>query len=340
VIALLLLLCLAQAREIRFDDGVFRVSGWNKGWKFSVFVDGAPAGSPALLGSESVAHGELIFRPRFPLQPGVKYRAEVSTGATLLVELQRPAADHSPRIEAVYPSASVLPENLLKFYIHFSHAMSRGEAYQRIHLLDETGKAVDLPFLEIDEELWDREGKRLTLLFDPGRVKRGLLPQREVGAALEAGRSYTLVIDRGWPDATAIPAVDGHRKTFRAAPAVRAAIDPKDWRIRAPAAGTRDPLTVEFPAPLDRALLERVLSVEHVQGGILIDSGETRWRFTPRDPWKAGSYALLAGGVLEDLAGNRIGRPFDVDIFERVERQIVSGSIRVPFQVAPAGPSR
>jgi hypothetical protein len=50
--------------------------------------------------------------------------------------------------------------------------MSRGEAYRRVHLLDATGRPINLAFLEIEQELWDPEGRRLTLLFDPGRVKR------------------------------------------------------------------------------------------------------------------------------------------------------------------------
>ena len=65
-------------------------------------------------------------------------------------------------VTAVYPSAQVLPENLLRFYIHFSAPMSRGEAYRHVRLLDAAGKAVDLPFLELDQELWDPDGKRFT----------------------------------------------------------------------------------------------------------------------------------------------------------------------------------
>ena len=35
-------------------------------------------------------------------------------------------------VEHVYPSTDQLPENQLKFYLHFSAPMSRGEAYSRI----------------------------------------------------------------------------------------------------------------------------------------------------------------------------------------------------------------
>lgn len=83
--------------------------------------------------------------------------------------------------------------------------MTRGEAWKRIRLLDAKGEAVPLAFLEIDQELWDRDTTRLTILFDPGRIKRGVLPLEEVGPALQSGRSYTLVVDRNWQDAQGQP---------------------------------------------------------------------------------------------------------------------------------------
>ena len=56
-----------------------------------------------------------------------------------------------------------------------------------------------------------------------------------------------------------------------------------------------------------------------VAGESAIEAGETRWLFTPRDPWTAGDYDLVALAFLEDLAGNRIGRAFEVDNFERTD---------------------
>ena len=35
--------------------------------------------------------------------------------------------------------------------------------------------------------------------------------------------------------------------------------------------------------------------------------------------WRAGTYELVALAILEDLAGNQIGQPFEVDIFERID---------------------
>ena len=79
-------------------------------------------------------------------------------------------------ITYVYPTSGQLPENHLKFYVHFSAPMSRGEAYRRISRRRRTRTASRV--LELGEELWDPAMQRFTLLFDPGRVKRRLVPRR------------------------------------------------------------------------------------------------------------------------------------------------------------------
>jgi hypothetical protein len=57
------------------------------------------------------------------------------------------------------------------------------------------------------KKLWDNEQMRLTVLFDPGRIKRGLVSQEELGMATQAGRKYRLVIDQDWPDANSVPGI-------------------------------------------------------------------------------------------------------------------------------------
>src|SRR5262249_19518297 len=141
------------------------------GWE-SVFAVYAGEGDvPALLGSYALEKGILEFRPRYPLAPGITVRG-VFRGAATRFDIPKAAAKApSTRVAHVYPSADRIPENELKFYIYFSAPVQRGEAWKRIHLLREDGSAVDLPFLEIDQELWDPDTTRLTVLFDPGRIK-------------------------------------------------------------------------------------------------------------------------------------------------------------------------
>ncbi len=294
-----------------------------------------------MLGAYRVENGELVFRPRYPVGPGVGVRAVFRAPSGAVVErtfaASRPAPRPEARVTAVRPSVDVIPENQLKFYIEFSAPMSRGEAWERIRLLGPDGEAVDLPFLEIDQELWDRDHRRLTVLFDPGRIKRGVLPLEETGPAIEEGGEYTLVIDQAWLDARGAPLVEGHRKKFRVGAADREPPDTAAWRIRAPKAGGRDPLVVEVSEPMDYALLLRLIAVEgpagRVRGEASVDRGETRWQFVPAAPWQAGSYLLLVDSAMEDLAGNRIGRPFDVDVFERVTRRVERETLELPFRI-------
>jgi hypothetical protein len=323
---------------------------------------------PPLWGSYRVTGDVIRFEPRFPLEPGMHYRAEFDpvrlhavaqaidpAGEQAASQARSPTrviadytvpkkpAQATTRVTAVYPSRDLLPENLLHFYICFSAPMSRGEAYQRITLIDETtGKKVDAPFLELDEELWSPDATRFTLVFDPGRIKRGLRPREEVGPVLEAGKSYSLNIDRNWLDASQNLLEAGFRKAFRVGPPDESSPDPKTWAVGPPNAGTCDPLVVRFPESLDRALLERLVRVETAEskvmtGQISVGAAETSWRFTPESPWRQGAYRLLVGTELEDLAGNSIAQPFEVDVAGPISTRVASKTVALPFEVgAPA----
>ena len=50
-----------------------------------------------------------------------------------------------------------------------------------------------------------------------------------------------------------------------------------------------------------------------LDGQSRVEARETRWVFVPHAPWRAGEYRLVVLSILEDLAGNQIGRPFEVD---------------------------
>ena len=103
--------------------------------------------------------------------------------------------------------------------------------------------------------------------------------------------------------------------------------------------GTSAPLIIEFPEPMERALAMRMIAVEGprdaaIEGTVELESEETRWRFTPAAPWLAGAYKLKADAALEDLAGNKLNRLFDVDVFTKVDRTITTDLLSVPFTVA------
>ena len=155
---------------------------------------------PPVQGSYRLTNNRLVFESLFPLQAGVNYHAVFNPSkAGLLPEgtsfdvieatfrLERPRAKPETIVSQVYPTANSLPENLLKFYLHFSTPMSQGNVYNYIHLLNAGGKKLDLPFLEVDEELWNPDGTRLTILLDPGLIKSGLLPREHYGPVSRDG---------------------------------------------------------------------------------------------------------------------------------------------------------
>jgi hypothetical protein len=317
---------------------------------FSVYAGGDSA--PAMLGETRLENKALKFQPRYPLEPGVTYRAvlRLPDGRGGFVEHSQVFKLDKPQEEPavvthVFPSRGVLPENQLKFYIHFSRPMSRGEAYERVTLLDAERRPVEHPFLELGEELWDPSGTRFTLFFDPGRIKRGLKPREEVGPSLEEGKSYTLVVSGQWRDAHGAPLASDHRKAFRVVSPDDEQPNPENWRLAAPRAGTRQPLKVQFPEPLDHAMLHRVLHVidssgNSVSGEITIAENETHWRFTPAANWKPGDYRLSIDSALEDLAGNSIRRPFEVDVLRPVETEAVIETVSLAFTIASAASAR
>ena len=327
-----------------------------------------PRDLPALIGSYEVRGDVLAFEPRYPLEPDSPLRLRCSLDVSLWKEPTRlpresldPDLPHRvrldidfarilerpppPTLDRIYPSRDVLPENLLRFYIHFSAPMSRGEAYQHIRLLDASGNVVADPFLELDEELWSTDGTRFTLLFDPGRIKRGLKPREEVGPVLVQGKSYTLVVAKDWPSAAGVPLSRSVRRTFRVGPPDETIPDPATWTIHPPAADTRDRLAIEFPEPLDHALARRLIAVRdpggHLLGGdVAIESGETVWSMRPGEgSWKPGRYRIEIGTELEDLAGNSIARPFEVDLVEPISARVKSATVTLPFRIG-AGAGR
>ncbi len=360
---LLCALALAAAPTIQLRDDNVEVAGlaaeslraaaeWKPdagSWRrvLAVYVDAGNKDGPPMLGSYRIDKGVLRFTPRFPLARGVRYRAVLDpsalpggSGKRLEAALSLPRPERKPTavVRQVYPTSDRLPENQLKFYLHFSAPMAQGGSYRHIKLLDDKGAAIEWPWLELDQELWDPSGTRFTLFLDPGRIKRGLKPREDVGPVLEEGKRYTLVLDRGWNDAEGAPLKEGFKKTFTVGKPDEAQPDVKTWKLAAPAAGTREPLRVTFPKSMDHALAERMVWVagaggKKIAGKVEITDRETRWSFTPDQPWAAGAYHLVADTRFEDLAGNSLGRPFEVDVLRPVERTVKTETLQVPFAI-------
>jgi hypothetical protein len=330
----------AASVSIQLDNGAFKVTGWTApesagGWA-SVFTVSTGPDLPPLFGAYSIEGGSLTFHPRYPLTSGVTYYAVFHPSGSSPVESTfrgpEPVAAPPARVTAIYPSSPVLPANQLKLYIVFSAPMQGGDFWPSIHLIDQDGKPAYLPF--VGQELWNRDNTRLTLIFDPGRIKRGVKPNVDLGPVLVEGKRYTLIIDRDFKDVNGRLLAEPFRHEFSVGADERRGVDTALWKLSQPRAGTRDPLVIRFDRPLDYALLSDVFQIPGVSGVAAISAGETEWRFQPAQAWTAGEHHVVVDMALEDLAGNRIGRPFDVDTMtnptERITKQSTSLTFRIP----------
>src|SRR6185436_4696884 len=255
-----------------------------------------------------------------------------------IVKLPAAATKPAAEVAAIYPSVAVVPENLLRMYVEFSAPMGSRKAGEFVRLLDRTSGSdtvVEEAFLPVEADFWSPDHKRYTLFLDPGRVKRGILPNRERGRPLRAGHAYALAISAEWPDEHGQPLKAAFRHEFTAGPAVASGIDASAWRITPPAPGTRDRLVVEFDRALDHAVAARALGVERdglpVDGSGTVEPGDTRWVFVPRAAWPPGVYRLTALPFLEDPQGNQIGRAFEVVV--DTPREPNPEPYRIPFVI-------
>jgi hypothetical protein len=295
---------------------------------------------PAVAGTHAIDESGLWFQPRFPFVPGLRYTARFLLGTVQVdrtFEVTPPAVSDPPRVLFIHPSGDTLPENALRLYVQFSHPMMARGAQQHVHLMDGGGQEVPLAFVPVEDGLWDPQRTRLTLLFHPGRVKRGVAPGERLGPPLRAGGEYRLVVDGDITDVAGTAMGQAHEHRFHVVEADRVSPRLGDARVAAPSP-TSAALVVTFPEPLDHALLQRWVWVEDDDGRALagraeISTGETRWTFHPEKPWIPGRYVVRLRAALEDRAGNRFDRLFDRESAAPPAADVPSDVLSLPFDV-------
>jgi hypothetical protein len=281
---------------------------------------------PDVSGNHEILRSGVRFTPRFPFDPGVPFRVILDLGAlgrpglaevrSLEFSIPKETIALGTEVRQVFPSNDVLPENLLRFYVRFSTPMQRGRAEDNIEILGPDGAPAPDVLYRAPVELWDRRMTCLTILLDPGRLKRGVGPNRMLGPPLKAGQRYTLVIGPGMIDVLGRPLRENFHKSFSVSEAVRKPIAIEEWKILPPTMESHEPLELGFPWPLDWAQLWHGITValetgQPISGRIHIDPGEQRWRFTPDAPWRVGTHRIRVAPGLEDICGNTPYGPFD-----------------------------
>ena len=233
-------------------------------------------------------------------------------------------------VDEVYPTGEILPENLLRFYIYFSGPMEKANALDAIALLDKNGTAVDGVFLANKVDLWSPDAQRLTLLFDPGRVKTGLVAHNTMGRALRSGERYTLFVDQSILAADGCTIAGSFSKEFEVTNADFESPDLAKWDIQSPKAGTFDWLSMTLNGSHDHvSLAYRVRVIDStgaiVGGQIALNANESEWRFKPASVWNNARYQIVVDPMLEDIVGNRLTGSFEEPVSdEQIPAQLLT----------------
>jgi len=254
----------------------------------------------------------LLLTPRFTLRKGTDYELELD-GIKLPISLPALEAPQ-PRLTGLSPSQGVVPSNTLRMYLHFSEPMARGQIRDSIRLTRADGTEIANPFLTLGPELWNGSQTRITLLFDPGRIKQGVGPNATVGPPLIANESYLLEISGEMESAAGKALGSDIFVAFQAGPAERRPIDPTSWQLLLPPPGTQETFTVAFDRIVDIGIAQRFLKLRDPNGQILkghIQTDGGGWSITPETPWIAGDYVLVVDPEFEDISGNTPSVPFD-----------------------------
>jgi hypothetical protein len=289
---------------------------------------------------------DTCFLPRYPFVAGTAYAVTVDEFTAAVLVRHRSERTATTGVLGIWPTAREVPRNLLRVYVWFSAPMSEGYAAGHVRLLDDAG-AMAGALLPLEHELWDADRLRLTVLLDPARIKRGLVPHEQAGYPLRSGTTFRLQVDDGFRDAQGVPLAAVAERNYRVGADERRRVDPDAWTVTPPAQHSDEPVTVRFDRSLDHGLLARCLHVagpdgRQIRGRAEAGPEERGWRLIPAAPWAEGTHHLVVDPILEDVAGNSVSRVFDRDRSrpEDEPRRSGSGSLRVPFQPGAATQGR
>ncbi|MEN0086934.1 MAG: hypothetical protein AAF737_00690 [Pseudomonadota bacterium] len=268
-------------------------------------------GKTPIAGTYAIDGRTLTFDPAFDFIAGQTYTVQSHEQTINLSSFTIALAGDASAsgVVAIYPSGAEIPENTLRFYIEFSSPMMPHRAGDFIKLVNSEGVEDAAAFMLFTQELWNEDRTRLTLLMDPGRIKRGVAQNVALGPALLEGERYSIVVEGGWPRARGELSAPGFEKTFTVSSALRTLPDTDSWKVQPPTVATKEPVIITFDRPFDRQLAQNAIMVRDAQGQPIlgttsVESHETSWRFEPEEPWAARTIHVVVDPHLEDVAGN------------------------------------
>jgi len=291
-----------------------------------------------ILGELNAEGVDITFTPIIPFTNGAHYQILKNEQVLGAFSIKERAPSVPPKVMAVYPKLDTVPENLLKMYFVFSKPMQEiRNSLDFITVINlETQKEENI-FLSLETELWNADHTELTLWLDPGRIKKDLVPNKNLGIPIKRGNNYELILSSEWNDTEGNPLGKEHRKKIVViAPDVQLP-SVKNWEVTVPTAESKEALGIAFGEYLDAMLIEKnihILSASNqvVSGSFLTMGDANSTLFIPKERWKKGSYTLVVQSSMEDLAGNNLNRLFDTDL-QQQQRINTSKTKEISFTV-------
>ncbi|MBQ0736143.1 Ig-like domain-containing protein [Aquimarina celericrescens] len=272
-----------------------------------------------ILGNVVEEKETIRFNPVIPFGWNQKYTL-VYDSTIEHFEITLPKKYKYLSVEAIYPSIKKLPSNLLKWYFKFSKPINQPSVYDNIRFTDTNGDTLDRVILPLNNALISDNGLLLTVWVEPGRQKRGLIPNQQLGAVFEEGKEYSLIISKNLKDYEGIAMQQDYIHRFIIVNADREQPTINSWKICIPTPGTTSNLMIHFnEEPMDYgSTLSSIRIIDpqkkEIKGDLKLINNEKTLVFKPLQPWKKGHYQISIDVSLEDLAGNNLNRLFDSDI--------------------------
>lgn len=275
------------------------------------------------------------FEPIIPFSNGQNYKLYIDNLYISSFSIPQSTNVETPELIAIYPTINIVPENLLKMYFQFSKPMQEvGSSLDFITVTNNTtNKTVDV-FLDLKSELWNAEHTQLTLWLDPGRIKTGLIPNKEKGLPLLKDNVYSLKISSHWKDAKGTTLIKNYEKTFNVVGRDEHKPSANQWELIT----TPKLLTIHFNEPLDGILALESFSIinaskELIQGDYKLINAEQTLEFRPNSNFQKGIYSIIVESRLEDLAGNNLNHLFDEDLNNKTtDDNLVSKTLSFTIQ--------
>jgi len=170
--------------------------------------------------------------------------------------------------------------------------------------------------LRLENVLISNNATLLTLWIEPGRQKRDLIPNKQLGPVFTNQESYSLVVSKKIKDQKGVSMQKDLIHSFQITDADRVKPTINTWKIDFIEVNSRSNLVIRCNESIDYgSSLGNIVVLDsndnEVMGDWVLLDQETVLSFNPNQSWKKDTYQIYFDAGIEDLAGNNLDRLFD-----------------------------